>query len=75
MDFKDKAFAVLSRDLFLRIWSLGSGVIIARILDQVNIGIKYSYSYSSIIMEDIFRNTFVKKRKYSLKDGRGDCRV
>lgn len=41
MDFKERSFAVLNRNLFLRIWSLGCGIIIARILGPVVIGIWY----------------------------------
>lgn len=71
MDFKDKTFAVLNRDLFLRIWSLGSGVIIARILGPVDIGkwylllmiVTYAEFFGRLKL-DIASVYYLKKRRY-----------
>lgn len=41
MSLAEKSAAVFSRDLFLRVWALGTGIIIARILGPVGVGIWY----------------------------------
>lgn len=41
MDLAEKTSAVFARDVFLKIWTIGTGIIIARILGPVGVGLWY----------------------------------
>lgn len=72
-NYSEKTFAVLSRNMFLRIWSLASGIIFARILGSFYIGIWYVLlmipSYAECfgrLKLDIASVYFLNKSKYKL---------
>ncbi len=71
MSFAEKSSAVFTRDLFLKIWTIGTGIIIARILGPVSIGIWYILlmvpSYAEPfgrLKLDVASVYFLGKRKY-----------
>lgn len=73
MSFAEKSSSVFSRDLFLRVWNIGFGVIIARILDPSLVGVWYILlmipGYSEAfgrLKFDIASVYFLSKGKYKL---------
>ena len=73
MNFAEKSSAVFSRDLFVRVWNTGFGVIVARILDPGLVGVWYILlmipGYSEAfgrLKFDIASVYFLSKGKYKL---------
>lgn len=70
MSFAEKSSAVFGRDLFLRIWTIGTGIIIARILGPVSIGIWYILLMISNYAEPFGRLKMDVASVYFLSKGR-----
>jgi len=73
MSFSDKTASIFKRDIFLKIWTIFTGIIIARILGSVNMGLwyillmipNYAEPFGRLKM-DVASVYFVRSGKYRL---------